>query len=431
MRLADRIVLMLAISAAATQALADADAVTYAGTLGKAAIIVEMVATPTAAGAYGRYSYLSKGVDIPLHGLPPAGGIGLRLREEKPCSEQTCMGADGVPASSEQVQFGAEWQLDGRIGDALLSGSWRDLDSGKRFAVRLSLQARRSIEERPDDRFSALDPLYENIGANGNPPMLTPASLPYDFLKIAPSRKPGEEITIGAGVVRLDIDSRVGMDYPTVVTLAGTDPARLNAYLEQRRLQAEIAAFSCLSDAYLGFGWNGSDGPGTSGYEDEWTVTVEHLTSRLMGLSESGSYYCGGPHPHNFSNHYLADVRSGAALTPEFLLRGWVATDDSGVEIDRNAAVAGDLAFHPNADLVAYVIAHRQKFDAETESDCDIDTLVPDNLGVYLKQDKLVFTLKDLPNVIFACTDDLLELPLKDARPLLTEDATGNFSELD
>ncbi len=428
MRLSVPALLALAM-AATTPALADVDSVTYAGTLGKLPIIVELVASP--AQPYGRYAYLAKGVDIPLHGLDPDGGAGLQLQEEKPCTHKTCMGADDVPVSADQTQFAAEWTLDGKVGDARLSGRWRDLESGKSFAVDLALEGHRSIAEQEGDIFSALNPLYNNTGQSGAPPVVTPASLPYDFLKIALPTKPGKPEPIGEGVVRMDTDNRVAMDYPTVVSLGGANPAALNTYLTQRRLQAELAAFSCLSNAYLGFGWNGSEGPGTNGYDGNWTVTVDHLTPRLMSLTESGSYYCGGAHPHNFGDHHLADARTGAALVPEMLLRGWIATDDNGAEVDRNAPGADDLRFGPSADLVAYVIAHRQKFDADTEAGCEIDTLIPEYLGVYVQQDSLVFTLNGLPHVNFACTDDLLEVPLNNARPLLTKEAIGYFPALD
>ena len=48
--------------------------------------------------------------------------------------------------------------------------------------------------------------------------------------------------------------------------------------------------------------------------------------------------------------------------------------------------------------------------------------LVQTNLGVYFTRDELVFNLKGLPHVSFACTDDLVKVPLKDARPLLTDE---------
>ena len=63
---------LLAATALATLALASpalAAAVTYQGTLGKLPIILELAQTPEDSGTttYGRYAYLNKGIDIPLH----------------------------------------------------------------------------------------------------------------------------------------------------------------------------------------------------------------------------------------------------------------------------------------------------------------------------------------------------------------------------
>jgi hypothetical protein len=43
----------------------------------------------------------------------------------------------------------------------------------------------------------------------------------------------------------------------------------------------------------------------------------------------------------------------------------------------------------------------------------------------------MIFTLKNLPHVIFACGDDLVTVPLKDARPLLTDAGARYFAVLD
>jgi hypothetical protein len=91
----------------------------------------------------------------------------------------------------------------------------------------------------------------------------------------------------------------------------------------------------------------------------------------------------------------------------------------------------GALRFEPSEDLIQFVNSKRQKFDAETETECGIDDLVRSNLGVNFAGDSLVFTLNNLPHVIFACTDVLLTVPLKEARPLLTDAGARYFEALD
>ena len=137
-------------------------------------------------------------------------------------------------------------------------------------------------------------------------------------------------------------------------------------------------------------------------------------------------------HPDNFTDHRLADARTGQALVPEKLLKGWVAKDDSGNIIDpATAAKDAIITWGPDDELAAYVNSHRDKMDADSEQDCGYDDLVKQNLAVYFTQDSLVFTLQGLPHVIFACTYDMLSVPLKDARPLLTDAGAKYFAELD
>ena len=81
------------------------------------------------------------------------------------------------------------------------------------------------------------------------------------------------------------------------------------------------------------------------------------------------------------------------------------------------------MRYRPNAELVGFVNAHREKADASAEESCEaeMETLILTNLGVYFTKDELVFNLKELPHVVFACGDDLVRVPWKNAQPLLNE----------
>ncbi|KGF68773.1 hypothetical protein LL06_14690 [Hoeflea sp. BAL378] len=394
----------LAILSSAAQP-AMADAFTYAGHLGTLPVIAEFTGPETGAQQVGRYAYLSKGIDIPLHVI--AGGAGLTLREERPCSEALCRKADGELVT--QAPLGAEWVLTGAVGDQHLSGRWRDPDSGKSLKLKLELKGRRKVGDSGDAPFDVFS-FYAM--ASGGEPVASPETLPYDFLRMDTPFERGPETALGDGVIRLDTDPRNGLDYPVVVRLSGADPAVLNAALARHRMLSEAPAFACGATAYHGFGWTGSSSDGSDGFEGNWSVEVKHLSSRLLGWSESGSYFCGGAYPDNFTTEYLVDAKSGEPVVAEHLLIGW----------------AGD---GPSAALAAYVNQHRDRSDAAREDECGLPDLVQTNLGVFFRQHSLVFTLKGLPHVIFACSDDLLEIPLKDARPLLTDAGAAYFAEFD
>jgi len=117
---------------------------------------------------------------------------------------------------------------------------------------------------------------------------------------------------------------------------------------------------------------------------------------------------------------------------PETLLRGWTATNGDGTVVDPSTVADPSLlSFGPSESLIQFILKNREKFDDETEKECGYEDLIRSNLAVYFTADDLVFTLQGLPHVIFACTDDLLTVPLKDARPLLTEEGAGYFEVLD
>ena len=408
-----------------------ADAVTYSGTLGKLPIIVELSSPAEEGGTLaGRYAYMSKGADIPLASVAGPKGT-LVLDEEAPCTVKLC----GDPNNGDDIKtpVGARWTLKPAADGNGITGTWKDKASGKSLPIALERQATRAVDVTNNSLLDSLSPDY-SIVEYGDPKVVSTDDMPYDFLKMDWPLQKGEETRLGDIAYRMDIDTRVGLSYPVVTALGDTDVEPVNAYLAQQRLQYELASFSCLSRAYAGYSWNGGESQGSNGFGDgDATVTVDHISPRLIGLAEAGSYWCGGAHPDNYLERRLADAETGEALLPESLMRGWVITGESGEVIDPAKADEVDdvLTYTPGDDIVAYVREHRRKFDAETESECGLDELIASNLAVYFQQDNLVFTLKGLPYVNFACGEDLLEVPLKDARPLLTEAAARYFEALD
>lgn len=404
------------------------DAVTYKGTLGTLPIILE-ITTPPEDGdrPFGRYAYLSRGTDIPLDGVAARAGT-FRMEEEAPCSEKTCVpNEDGVVAPP----IAAVWAL--TANGTALSGTWTDRATGKKLPIKLERRGARAIDTTSSTPLEALQP-DAAVAAAGDPPVLKPKDLPYDFLKLDWPRKAGPETRVGEVVLRTETDGRNGVAYPTVVSLGGDDTGPVNAFLLQQRLQAELSMFSCRSQAYAGLSWSTWHAdPAGDDSDNIPNVTVEHASPRLIGLAESGSFFCGGAHPENYLRHILVDAAEGTPIVPETLLAGWNAVGRDGEAVDPQAYDNSDasLTFAPSADLLAYIRSKREKFDADTEAECGIDDLLASNLGVYFTQDDLVFTLRDLPHAIFACGDDLLKVPLAEARPLLTPEAARYFSALD
>lgn len=402
------------------------EASTYQGRLGDLPVIVELTEAGPDGAFVGRYAYIAKGVDIPLHGVRSK--TGMTLEEERPCTPALCRKSDGKTV--EHAPIGADWTLTAEAHAARLSGIWHDRESGRSLHITLARVASRDLGDASSTDLDALDPL--KVFDIGLPGVLTAGDLPDDFLKMHYPFEKGEETVADRGRFRMDKDPRVGLSYPTIVSLGGADVAPVNAYLLQQRLKWEYFGFDCLQKAYLGYGWSEDLGGQTNGYDGNDSVSIAYLTPRLLGLWEDGSYFCGGAYPENFSHYLLADVRTGEALAPEALLKGWLVKNEDDTVVD--PATVDDqsgLRYEPSEDLIKFVVSKRERFDAATETDCGFDDLVRSNLGVYFTEDSLVFTLKTLPHAIFACTEVLLTVPLKQARPLLTDAGAGYFEMFD
>lgn len=406
------------------------DAVTYFGTVGGKDTVLELAVSPEGVPQAGRTAPLATGVDVPLHAAEGSGALGngtVKLREEKPCTVALC----GDPQAGEDLKpaFGAEWVLEADGENVALSGARRDLATGESQPVSLARKATRDVADDAHSPLVALDPQY-GLYELGEGALMTPDDFPYDFLKMDVPLTPGPEIPVGAGKVRMDEDPRTHLAFPVVTALDGVDPGALNQGLAALRLQSALPSFGCLSAVYHGFGWFNEDAQGGDGYDGGGTtVTVDHLSPRLMALTEDGSFWCGGAHPTNFSEHSLLDARTGERVVPETWLRGWQVLGRDGEPVDPATYDNSDhsLMQRPSEELVAFVQERRVKFGPEAEDSCFYDELLATNLAVTVKGENLVFTLQDLPHAIAACKEDLLTIPLAEARPLLTDEGAAYF----
>lgn len=234
---------------------------------------------------------------------------------------------------------------------------------------------------------------------------------PYDYLRMDTQLDNGKTTGWPDATYRYVVDPRTKFATPRIVELsANVLIEAANALLQDRHWRANIGALGCVAAQYAGFNEGGpidSMNDGTlGGYEDS-TFEVSSLTSRLMSWRESGSIFCGGAHPTNYSDAYIMDMRRGVLL---------------GLQDIFSDTVDGK----PGPSLASLVKQRRKKptdqTDIDHEAECGMDDLIGEYLAVSLwrEGDKqvLVFGLQTLLHAIQACADDLLELPVSGARDL-------------
>ena len=241
---------------------------------------------------------------------------------------------------------------------------------------------------------------------------VTAESSPYDFLRLDMPYAAGDKQGWPDASFTYVTDPRTKFPRPRIVELAGgISFAAANDLLRARHWVDNIAALSCKSLQYAAFQEygpvpGGSDG--TLGYYDETTSEVLALTPKLMSWRESGSVFCGGAHPTNYSDAFVMDVAAGRLLS----------LGDMFADVTEDGV--------PGEALVKFVRETREKptdqVDVDFEAECGTDDLIAQYLNASLKREgdelRMVFGLSGLPHVIQACGDDFLELPVADAQHL-------------
>lgn len=383
-----------------------ADPVTYRGTLGKGEIVVEFTGDLAQPGSIAaRYLYLSQGADIPLQAKSHKGAA-IELSEEEACKDKCEEGKPGP--------IGATWKLKASADGKTVEGDWV---GKKTLPIRLTRVAARTGDDphTPLDLYNFTDQTF----LSGEAPV-TPATSPYDYLRLDVPLTEGEAKRWSDAAYRDVTDPRTKFARPRIVDLAGgrVSPDKANAVLQGRHWVDEIGALGCKALQYAGFQEYGpipGAEDGSLGGYDETTSEVTALTPKLMSWIETGSIFCGGAHPENYSNAYTMDVRSGALF---------------GLADMFSDVVDGA----PGPTLVEFVKTTRDKpsdqTDIDFEAECGTDDLIAQYLVGSIRRDgdalTLVFGLQGLPHAIQACGDDVLELPVGEAMQLFTP----KFAEL-
>lgn len=395
-----------------------ADAVTYKGTLGKTAIVLELsspVEMPDTA-LVGRYAYLRTGIDIPLD-LVSASPGDLTLVEHRPCTEEICAAAFEAGNIPEALR-GAIWTITSIDNGATLTGTWQDGDAAP-IALKLERVGSRAVDLYDPvtiDQLLMLPPALSDGNEN-----LTLDNAPYAFIKSETAFIESAETRWGDVAFRYLTDPRTKFPFPRVTDLGGADLAAVNARLTSRHALISSNALDCAARVYLPMGWmpdmNASE-PGLGDYDSE-NIEVTYLSPALMSWLESGSTFCGGAYPNNHLDYTTIDVRTGRTLDLSQIFAG---------------SKMGEYAWEPGPELIAYVqaaYAANTEADHSMDAECGMTDLIASNLGVTFRQnDIVVFTLQGLPHAIMACGTDLHAAPIADLRNLLRPEAAEYFPAL-
>lgn len=295
--------------------------VVYTGTLqGAGDVVMELDSKPADDGMLtGRYFYPKHGVDIPLKGTPQA------LVEPK--TYQALIDAGKDPESDQPAAIAAATWQGKRDADGY-QGHWTDARTGKQRSFTL----RRVAEYDPDASApgsvqAVTNAISGGVGSGIDVNVgINDRTAPYETLKLAGHAVPvGQDSGSAAVAYRMWRDPRTKFSYPRLIR--HPDPQvlqRVNALLEQRHWQMNLAALACMASAYT----DGNPAAGTLGSYDDEAVTVQWLSKALMTVTESGSLYCGGAHPDNHFEPYTFDLLRGEYLDWNRVFDAYVPGED-------------------------------------------------------------------------------------------------------
>ena len=431
-----RLAVLAAALLVATPALA-VDAITYKGKLGNLEILAEL-ASPSAGHLVGRYSYLAKGGDIPLDLLDGENGA-IKLAEEAPCTAATCVQDDNGDVADKPI--GAIWSLTSSSDGKTLTGTWQDkAKGGKSFPITLEQIDQRALPDGTDITPYGLYDSEQTLTYTSDA-VFAPDTAPYEFAKMQVPYEAGPDQTFEGSTYRYVTDPRTKFAFPRILAFAdGSSVELANEALERRHTLLNYYAFDCLGQVYAGFGANENTVSmeiGTLAGWDEESVEIAYLSPTVVGWTEGGSTYCTGAYPNNHFDSLIIDAKTGEPLALGKVFKDWLAKDSveySDAPVDQAAALEAPEQYFWGAGqpLIDYVVAHRAiSPDAERDEECGVNDLIATNLGLrFTAGDAVVFSLTDLPHVIFACSDDLLTVKLSDIPELLTPEAKDYFPSL-
>lgn len=397
-----------------------ADAVTYKGTLGDREIVVEII-EPSDGPVGGRFAYIDQGGDIPLD--PAASPDGMYyFAEEGPCGETGCVpNAEGI---ADMMPQAAIWAL--TITDGHTLYGTRTSDSKKAIVENVEIHevGRRPLTTEEHTPFGLHD--RSAILSYDMTQPLTADNAAYESVLFSLPKVEGRRETFTHDTtITYMIDPRTKFEFPRITSLDdGSDPAVMNARLEELQNRLSLSALDCLAFVYAAWGqtndisWAG----GHLADIDYETIQVGLLTPNLISWVQSGSTYCMGAHPYNHYDIYNYNVRTGKPLLEREIFSAWVARDYGSMDVVSPEAVAAAgpedyFSWGPSQELIDYVQANTDTAelygdDAELLDACASDEALADNLTVrFLPDDQIMFVLSGFPHVSGVCNGDLFSVP--------------------
>lgn len=380
----------------------------YTGTLqGAGDVVMELDTRPAENGVLtGRYFYPKHGVDIPLKGTAQA------LVEPK--TFQALVDAGKDPEMDELATIAAAtWQ--GRRDADGYTGQWIDARTGKPRNFTLRRVAEYDPEVSAPGSVQAVTNAISggvgsgidvNVGINAE-------TAPYETLKLAGHAVPvGQDSGNGPVAYRMWRDPRTQFSYPRLSRHPDPQVAkRVNALLEQRHWQMNLAALACMASAYT----DGNPAAGTLGSYDEEAITVQWLSKALMTVTESGSLYCGGAHPDNHFEPYTFDLLRGEYLDWNRVLDAYVP-GENGWRKESPALLA--LMEKARAPLAA--AQANTKGDAQDDSLDNCSDLWPSYLALGTESPGvLTLSISGIGHAMGVCLGTHATVPFKDLTPYL------------
>jgi hypothetical protein len=386
-----------------------AKAITYTGTLGGQAIVLELTEIEDGP-MFGRYSDQSSGADIPLRPLR-ADKDDAVLGEEVACTSALCERPDGNLVLHPPL--GAQFSLHFSADRMKLTGTWRaSASAGALVPVDLVRFGQRGYRRDGDFYGAFVWDIYSDAA-------IAPDTSPYDYAKMQVALTEGPLQTKDGATYRNVTDPRTKFGFPRIVSLpGGGDVAPINAALDQRRWAINFVGFQCLSMDYLGGGWMPSPfGPAKAslGGTDTVRVSIDYLSDTVMTIREAGRYWCGGGAPDDYVNTFTYDVRAGRILGPGLIFKDWNAERKAPTRL--------------LADWVKAAYSKATDYDADFADGCLTDDNITDGLKVsFAEGDRAVFWIDGIEDS--GCMRAFVTVPLVEIKGLLTDKAAAYFPSL-
>jgi len=332
----------------------------------------------------------------------------------EPKTFQALVDAGKDPETNELATIAAAtWQ--GRRDADGYTGQWIDARTGKPRSFTLRRVAEYDPEVSAPGSVQAVTNAISggvgsgidvNVGINAE-------TAPYETLKLAGHAVPvGQDSGNGPVAYRMWRDPRTQFSYPRLSRHPDPQVAkRVNALLEQRHWQMNLAALACMASAYT----DGNPAAGTLGSYDEEAITVQWLSKALMTVTESGSLYCGGAHPDNHFEPYTFDLLRGEYLDWNRVLDAYVP-GENGWRKESPALLA--LMEKARAPLAA--AKANTKGDAQDDSLDNCSDLWPGYLALGTESPGvLTLSISGIGHAMGVCLGTHATVPFKDLTPYL------------